>query len=152
MQNLALLLAVAVGCSARVEVSDESTTEKSIVAVEVGVLVDRKSEPAPVTPAATPEKCKVAQESRQAPEPASRETGNVSAEKSVKLVRNVVNVYEGDLHLHNDTHNHFYEPRKSRESVKVRVEVGLEPERDERCSRLLREHLEMVKEWEAMFR
>jgi hypothetical protein len=96
----------------------------------------------------------------------------VSVEKSVNVVRNVVNVYEGDLHLHNDTHNHLYgsprkprhkavevrvevvqEPQRSREkAVKVRIEVSEKPARDERCERLMREHLERVKGWEAMFR
>ena len=146
------LAAAGGGCSARVEVSDESTTEESRVAVEVGVLADRQSEPETEPPAATSEKGKVAQESRPAPEPAPREAGGVSAKKSVKVVRNVMNIYEGDLHLHE--HLHVYgSPRKSRKkAVEVRVEVARKPQRDERCSKLLREHLARTARWEARFR
>ena len=145
------LLAATAGCSARVEVSGESTTEKSRVAVEVGVLADRESKPIPAAPAITPEKGKVAQESRPAPEPAPREAGGMSAEKSMKVVRNVVNVYEGDLHLHEHLHVHGA-PRKSRKkAVNVRIEVGQKPQRDEKCEKLLKEHLSRLSKWEAMF-
>ena len=151
------LLAVAAGCSARVEVETTAAdidppvvVEKT--AVELDLFTDRESEPAPEPPAATPEKCNVIQESRPAPEPVSRETESVSAEKSVKVVRNVVNIYEGDLHLHNDTHNHFHgPPRRHRESVKVLVEIVQHSQRDARCERLRREHEERVAEWGAMF-
>ena len=145
------LLAATGGCSARVEVSDESTAEKSRVAVEVGVLADRQSESIPDQPTATSEKGAVAQESRPAPEPVPRETGDVSAEKSLKVVRNVVTIHEGDLHLHEHLHVHE-SPRKHRESVKIRVGGGQKPKRGERCERLLREHLERAAEWETRFR
>jgi hypothetical protein len=148
-----VLLAVAPGggCSAKVEVSDENTTEKSRVAVAVGILAGHESEPIPPAPATTSEKGKVAQESRPTPEPAPREVGGVSAEKSVKVIRNVVNVYEGDLHLHEHVHVHG-SPRKPRKkAVEVWVEVIQKPKRDERCEKLMREHLERVAEWEALF-
>ncbi len=140
------LLAVSAGCSARVEAFDENTTEKSRVVMEVGVLADRQPEPI-TAPATTPEKRPVAQESRPAPEPVSREEESVSAEKSVKLVRNVVNVYEGDLHLHEHLHVHG-SPRKPREKAKVRVEVVQKPQRSER---LMKAHLSRLSKWEAIF-
>ena len=149
------LLSIAAGCSARVEIETTATdtdprgtVEKTAIGIDL--FTDRESDPKaePVTS----EKSNVAQESRPAPEPASRKAEGVSAEKSVKVVRNVVNVYEGDLHLHEHLHVHEA-PRKSRgKAVEVRIEVGQKPQRDERCSRLLREHLETVRKWEAMLR
>ena len=66
------------------------------------------------------------------------------------MVKNVVNVVEKDVHRH--THYHIESPRKPRKkTTKVRVEIAEKPERDERCERLLREHLKRVAEWEAVF-
>ena len=144
----ALLLAATGGCSARVEVSDVSTTEKSRVAVEVGVLADRESEPAPAAPTAIPEKGKVAQESRLAPEPMSRKE---EQSKPVKVVRNVVTIHEGDLHLHEHLHVHGSARRRRERAVKVRVEVVQQRQPNERCERLIKEHLSRLSKWEAMF-
>ena len=158
---LALAAAVGGGCSVRVDVADENTAEKSRVAVEVGFLVDQKSEPAPAPPVAL-EKSETVEDdvlvdrgSEVEEKPASRESQDVlparSAGKSV--VRNVVNIYNLDMHRHNDVHYHYETPRKSREkSVKVRVEVVQKPARDERCEKLMLEHQRRIAKWEQMMR
>jgi hypothetical protein len=100
-QPLALLLALAAtsGCSVKVDVADESTTtaeappstitEKSRTAVQVGLLVDQESAPAPAPPVATasekPKTVKRAQEPAPptaTPKPPSRGAEDVKPAKS----------------------------------------------------------------------
>lgn len=149
------LLAAACGCSLKVDLADENTTEKSRVAVEVGFLVDRESEPEPAPPTAS-EESKTVEPAREpasppaTPEPLSRGAEDVKPadRRSVFVVKNVINIQHLDVHRH---HYHFYEPPRSRESAKVRVEVGQKSKRSELCEKLMREHLKTVAEWEAMF-
>lgn len=158
---LIALAAAFTGCSVKVDVSDESTAEKSRTAVEVGLLVDQKSEPAPAPPA-TVEKSKTVQPAHESapppptPDPPFRGAedwaSSESARVSVVVVENVINIKHLDIDRHHDTHYHFYEPRKSRKKVDVRIEVVREPERSERCERLLRDHQRKVAEWEKMMR
>lgn len=85
------------------------------------------------------------------PDPSSRGAEDLvpvePVRNSVVVVQNVINIYDFDIERPHDTHSHFYEPRKSRESVEVRVEVDQKPARDERCERLMREHLKRVERW-----
>ena len=58
----------------------------------------------------------------------------------VRIVGDGNILVEGDVHFHHHEHLHLHEsPRRAQ----------AESERDERCDRLLREHLEMVRTWEA---
>ena len=156
---LATILATALtGCSVRVDVSDQNSDEESRTAVEVDLFTNN---PRPAPPVATSEKPKTVQPDRETasppatPEPQPRWVEELrssdSDRGSVTVVENVINIQHLNIERHHDTHYHFYEPQKSRESVKVRIEVDQESERDERCERLRREYEEKVAEWEKLF-
>ena len=155
---LLVALAAAVGCSVKVDVSDSSAAEKSRTAVALGFLVDQKSEPAPAPPVATSsEKLETFQPmSNPTPPPPTpdpplwgRGVKSGPDQKSVTVVKNVINIKHLDIERHR--HIHFYEPPKSRKKpVKVRVEVVQKHERDERCERLRREYEEKTAEWKQM--
>ena len=157
----AAALTAIVGCSVKVDVSDQNTDEKSRTAVEVGLFAGNQSE-LPPAPPATPEKSETFQPAHEpAPPPPTFEPPSRGSEDSVPVkparnsivvVKNVVNVYDFDVQRHHETHYHYELPQRSRESVKVRIEVVRKSERDERCEKLLREHLERVAEWGAMFK
>jgi hypothetical protein len=173
IQPLTLLLALTAaftGCSVKVDLADENTTtaeappstitEKSRTAVSLGFLVDQKSEPTPAPSVASEESKTIEQAREPAAQPATTEPPSRGAEdlvpvkpvqNSIVVVTNVVN-YDIDIHRHHDTHYHLHEARLRKKPVKVRIEVDQKPARDERCARLLREHLERVAEWEAMFK
>lgn len=151
---IAALLAVAAGggCSAKVEVSDESTTEKSRVAVEVGLFTDNQSKTEPALPVAL-EKSKTIQSAREpAPPPATPAPPSRGADDVIPVLKSVqvINIYDFDIQRHDHTHYH-YKPRKRRgKPAKVRVEVVQKPERSEQCEDLMRDHQKKVAKWEKM--
>lgn len=140
------------GCSAKVEVSTEKRTPSQTTGcverthTKVGVAVLPKQEdpgPAPVPEESDPE---------QPPTPPEAD------KKAVEITgnANLTVLFEGDLHLHQHYHEHLHveEPlpaaKGSEETPNpVKVEAP-RPERDPRCERLLREHIERVEVWKAM--
>lgn len=83
------------------------------------------------------------------PKPVPR---TVERSKLVKMVKNVVNIHEGDLHLHEHAYDHGAPRRRRTKAGEVRIEPFQKPQRDARYEKLLKERLERVKAWEVMFR
>ena len=162
----ALLAAALTGCSLKVDIADENTTtaeappsvtsEKSRTAVQVAFLVDQKSEPV-----AMPEKSKTVHPADEpapplpTPEPQSRGAEDLESSESdrvsVVVVENVLN-YDIDIHRHHDIHYHSEPPKGRGKPAKIRVEIAQKPQGDERCERLMEEHIKRTAMWEARMR